>query len=628
MRTTIRLSTALLLSVMGVASASAAAVAAQTEPAVVAVWALADGDTPLAGAHVRIRRDGRLLRQDDGTRRERTSRAGTSLLDLARLPRRFSVEVVPRRRLGGSLRALVRDYRGGQVVHVTPFTTLIADVVAAHRRRGRTVTVAHAERDVSRLLGIPQWQDQADLRHSDAHFDGDRYLRAARKAGGVAALNRTLVQKAVDHEGRQRFRRSRGVAMAAVDWISLLSDPTALVKEVFKSLITAALKQAGSKGGEAALGWVMSAFGLKDDFEARQLAEIRTALDAIGKQITRLENRVELGGFSTLVHQTDRTIGQIDYASNQLALLTALPAGDRTKPAFTQTIVSYIGANLRDAPDILNQNLTSNVPLSDNLIKSASRLVKTRRGRFFDSTDSAQVKSVYDYFATYQARLAVLLTEYFHALPDVYSLPTVQAEVSRMESKVTAQAQSLKPSVPKGAVVDSQKRLMWTQAATQKDLASFASIVPGRYWFGDFQWRPNATATGVPGLPFTNWSLPSSAHLSELIAGWSGDNPLAWLRKEARFEPQASPVYLMAGVAYRHVRTGNSTFELRATLQNYDLRAGKHEFSTGPRWDAPVDTFRQPGYNAITASLGPFRNYVRGALFVRPVPMDETYWWD
>jgi len=45
------------------------------------------------------------------------------------------------------------------------------------------------------------------------------------------------------------------------------------------------------------------------------------------------------------VHQTDRTIGELDHAMSQLALLANLPANDPTKAAFARTVVDYIGSN-------------------------------------------------------------------------------------------------------------------------------------------------------------------------------------------------------------------------------------------------------------------------------------------
>jgi hypothetical protein len=89
--------------------------AAAARPAIVAVWALADGDTPLARARVRVLKDGRPIGRGG---RELTSEKGVSLLRFKRIPRRFTVEVTPRRGLDGRLRAVVRNYHSGRVVHV------------------------------------------------------------------------------------------------------------------------------------------------------------------------------------------------------------------------------------------------------------------------------------------------------------------------------------------------------------------------------------------------------------------------------------------------------------------------------------------------------------------------------
>ena len=126
---------------------------------------------------------------------------------------------------------------------------------------------------------------------------------------------------------------------------------------MFSELGKGVLNGVGSQAGGSALGWVLSAFGLSDsNAQLRQeIANIRLAIDELGKQVTRVQNRLELAGFSTLVHQTDRTIGEIDYAMSQLALLANLPADDPTKREFTRTVVDYIGSHLLDAPAILNR---------------------------------------------------------------------------------------------------------------------------------------------------------------------------------------------------------------------------------------------------------------------------------
>ena len=160
-------------------------------------------------------------------------------------------------------------------------------------------------------------------------------------------------------------------------------------------------------------------------------APIKQQLTALAQQLTQTQGKVERAGFANLIHQTDRTIGEIDHAGDQLDLLATTPVGVQRKARFTETIINYIGARLLDAPSILNQNLSSNLPLSDNVIKAASRVVDTR-DKFFDRQRSDEVKSVYDYFATYQAQPAVLLTEYYHTLPNTYSPATVTSNLARM----------------------------------------------------------------------------------------------------------------------------------------------------------------------------------------------------
>jgi hypothetical protein len=607
------------LAAAGPASAQPSSTAAQ--PAVVAVWALADGDTPLAGAHVRILKDGAVLRQDNGTRREVTSRGGVSLLDLRRLPRRFIVEVVPRQRLGGTFRALVRRHRAGAVVHVNPVTTLIAEVLTAHRRRGRVISFARAHREVLRFLRIPHWHDHADLRYSDKAFDGDTYLRAARKAGGVAALNRRLVQRVLRDEGRRHFRPTRGKARAA----SL--GPEAFVENAFANLLTFAAKTGGEvaakKGGEVALGWLLAGFGLNDDLVPQQLTEIRSALDALGKQLTEVQGDVALAQLSGLVAQTKDTIADIDHAANSLDAVAKIADGDKTKGKYAQMAVDYIGTKLIDAPEFLDLSLGSNAPLAEGIIKSASRLVKDRTGRFFEGIDSARARSIYDYYATYEARLAILLTEYYHARPEIYSPQTTEDEVIRLRSLVVAQAQSVKPPVPSGTVVDTQTGLMWTQRFKSHSLFEFARLSPSsRSLEGDLLWR--ADKFGLPDLPFTNWSLPTPEQVKRLIAGWSNTCcSLGWLQTEGGFGPMTAPIilYPWKGYGYSSARMN----ELSVAFQVYDLLHDDQGYARG-RWTV-TPNFANRSFESIQA-LGEatLKLMVVTAIKVRD-PGPGAYWW-
>ena len=76
-------------------------------------------------------------------------------------------------------------------VLVTPVSTL----TYAARREHPGLTRGGAKRVVDRLLGIPAVFDDIDLNADDGPFDGDRYLAAVKRAGSVAKLNRSLLER-------------------------------------------------------------------------------------------------------------------------------------------------------------------------------------------------------------------------------------------------------------------------------------------------------------------------------------------------------------------------------------------------------------------------------------------------
>jgi hypothetical protein len=440
-------------------------------------------------------------------------------------------------------------------------------------------------------------------------------------------------------ERTRRFRARRARPAAAQALGRLTGEPSALhggpvaraaqgpaglIATVFTRLAAGVLSGVGSKAGGAALGWVLSAFGLSDgnDLLGQDMANIRQALDELGKQVTQVQNRVELAGFSELVHQTDRTIGELDHAMSKLALLANLPADDPTKAAFARTVVDYIGTHLLDAPAILNRNLGSNVPLADNLIKSASRLLSVRE-RFFDKETSDQVKSVYDYFAGYQAKLAILLVEYYHAKPDTYSTTTIKADLDRIEGNVTAQASSLKPRVPDGTVVDTKTGRMWMQTidgSPLRKLSDFAilvdiNITPG--YPGTFRLTNTATSTDVPGLPFDNWGMPQTEDFWKLLSYRGNDSPLDFLAKRARISRQ------LLDAANSHVWVRDTFSWPVATRVGWLLEYRLFSLRAG---DVAAPT------SVLIREIANWRTYfdstdAQAILYLRQRYPGEEYWW-
>ncbi len=615
-------------------SAPADARASAAKPTVLAVYGLADDDTPIAEATVRVfaggpaargragaARSRRALAQANGRRADRTYGSGATLLAFRRLPREFVVEVTGGRADGlsvpGTLRADVRNYRSGKVVYVTPVTTMMAAYRAGVGRGSRTMSQAGARRRTYRELRIPRWMGHADLSYSDRQFNGDTFLAAARRAGGIDALIRRLLDD--DRAGR-RFGTARPTGRAAQGIGDTVAQGAAGL--ALNLLFTQAALIAGEVAQRNDLqvpGWLLGLFGLGGGLGDEQIAETRRLVEALGKQVTQLQGDVAQAGFSNLVHQTDRTIGQIDYAYSQLALLANMPANDPTKPAFARTIVNYIGTNLQDAPDILNRNLGAQIPLADNLIKSASRTVGQRK--FYNRKSAAEVRGIFDYFAAYQVQLAMLLQEFFHAKPDVYSPTNVSANVARIRANLLSQADSLKPDPPENTVIDTKSREMWVTDLSnpQRRLSEIADISnTGKFaWrvaFSEGRFRPVVGPTGVAGVPYADWEMPTEDAYGRLIDGWSGRSPSLWLQKEAGFSGRIISAFgYEKWINYPYAVTSQGLSTL-LTVRAYDLYYNKLQlkflvWGPGVSW--------QSRFESVQA----------GRMFKRSLTPGESYWW-
>ena len=633
-------------------SARAEAGTARDKPTVLAVWGLADGDTDAAGATVRVfagppaarggaSRSGRPLAQTNGRRADRTYRSGVALLAFRRLPSEFVVEVTGGRangrRVPGTLRAPVRGYRSGDVIYVNPVTTMMAAYRAAVERGSLDERYAGARRLAYRELRIPHWMSQADLSYRDRRFDGDTFLGAARRAGGVGALVHRLLHD--DRAGRRftesRRGRSRQAAARAAGGVSPpprreplgpLPGGGAVLEGaagvVMRLLITGAALAAGEVAQRNQIevpGWLLGLFGLGDAAD-EQFAEIRRLLTGLSAQVTRLQSDVNLAGFSALVHQTDRTTGQIDYANSQLVLLANTPSGDPTKREFARTIVNYIGTNLLDAPEILNQNLGTRISLADNLIKSASRTLGQRK--LFGPKSSAEVRGIYDYFAAYQVQLAMLLQEYYHAKPDVYNATNAAANLERVRANVVSQADSLKPDVPENTVIDTKNREMWVTDLRDPEVPlrrlAYVAARGGFTWVRESRsgcgFGPVNGPIGVAGVPFCDWELPTQDAYERLIDGWSGASPSHWLRKEGGFSGR-----ILSAFGYK-----------KWINRDYGIR------DQGPASLLGVSTFdlyyNRADYNPLLWGVGTsweskFDGFHAGLMYKRRLAPDQSYWW-
>jgi hypothetical protein len=643
----------LLLPIPAGSGAAAPGTRALGEPTVVLpIWAIIDGDTPVSGGTVRVLGPrGSALEQVSPTD-ETTGPRGTSLLEFSELPSAFTVVVsggeVRGKRLDGKLRADVRNYRpsGARVVHVSPVTTMIAEDIRARRRRGKKATVGAATRGIERLLRIPAYVDATDLRRSDEFFDGDTFLKRAGGGPGVPELIDELVRTELrPGDPKRKFLPHGGKRGAPAQPRALAVQARALaipgipgpVITVLQALSKTAVGKLSDHVGlpaelkQVLIGWLMSGWSkvLGED-EApgnRDMAEIRDLLGKIDQKLTEVQASVVQGKLDVLAALTNDTLGRIDHASEQLSLLASLPRDDRTKSNFAAATGTYVETKLLDAPAILHRHLGASVPLADSILKAASQAL-SKRQRFFDASDSASVKSVFDYYALYQAQLATVLTNYWHTKPDTYSGEVIQAQVARIEANIAEQATLLKPAVPDGAVVDMRTNKVWTQNYRPNPQAAsefYRRDRPGTTGPLNTVWPQESHGPrAIQGLPGGNWTLPSRAEIETLIEGHGNVNGVQSLEDKARMSTNQT----RSGGGWVFMRrpdgwtshTPKSIFDHRLEIFQYDLWRGivvQREISwCSAAWPSCQEEL-----------LRELRKIHGQTMYVRPLANDETYWW-
>jgi hypothetical protein len=538
------------------ADASVAAPAATTsatahgDGVIVPVWALLDGDTPVSGARVRVYAAGpgdhgrRSLRQLGGARLARTQESGIAMLEFDRLPRSFTVVVsggrAEGRLLRGSLSAQVRAYRSGTVVHVTPVTTL----VERWRRDDPGVNRARARVSVYRALGIPRWADDIDLRVTDRWFDGDTFL--ARERGRLDRAIPELLDE-IRNGAEVRFQGTppepSGAALAAGNPIEEWwknADVTKLVTSGFQDLGLSLAKQGLQAGGKWLLGKLLDEWGLKDLKDVllpkSDTEVIREILDSINKRVVEVQISVESvkqavaeSQYSQLVAETNKQTAAIDKITEELAVVARMAKEDKTRVNYSQTVIEKIKKLDDDhVSATLNKALDNPVRLANDILKAASQVMGTRR--FFTSQSWSTVYSVYEYFALYQFRLAILLTNYWSTKPDTFSQATIKTSIDGINNNIVKQrTDRILPSPTSEWFVDTRNMKKWS---TKPRWVNSRNYAPRQTC------RPAGKGTWSCSEPLDpNWraaaaDLPTEEDFRQLIDGWDGNNPFEWLRRQ------------------------------------------------------------------------------------------------
>ncbi|MGI8506392.1 MAG: hypothetical protein ACR2MK_06225, partial [Solirubrobacteraceae bacterium] len=399
--------------------------AAPAVSGLIPVWAYVNGAYPVAGGRVVIMAGGKPVRQLTPRTSGRTNANGVALVSVRRVPRRFSVIVrggrAADRRLRGGLRSLTESGQTLAVVEVNPLTTLVVQLRQQRPRLG----LGRASREVKRYFGVPWWADLGqNLRDGPHWFSARAYVRDVRRYGSIDRLNRAMARRIL--RGESGFRRSSDPARFSSAVVT--AGPSAGTQTAAGALVGKVFKALGKAGAKSVVGGVLGgllelAKGAGLDLPKSELEQVQEQLGAIGAQVTQLQGQVAKldvrlanSDADKLIHHSDGVIADIRTATNYLAAVAKASNTPQQREKLAALATQYIRDNLRKAPETLDLHLNPEVSLGDNAIKATSRALAAS-SRFFDARQSNEVRAVYDYFATYQAELGVLLTNYWNANP-------------------------------------------------------------------------------------------------------------------------------------------------------------------------------------------------------------------
>ena len=695
MNTTGRLTACALVvtAVFAVAGASlgvAPAFAARSSESVL-VHANADGDTPISGGLIHVHRcarptsrrgvgAGASLRQANRARAERTNSAGVAHLGFDRLPSCLIVRVAGGRAHGRKVRGSFRaEWRNDSDRIMSVLVTPVSTLTYAVRRAHPGMSIARATRVVQRLLAIPSHFDHIDLAADDRPFDGDRYMAAASRAGGIGKLHRALIRTA-QRNGRHPFRAKKVRAAAAApkddplglrEWWNQ-TDVTTLVKDGLKDFGLSLVSEGIQVGGKWLLGRLLDEWGLKDVKEfllpKSDTEKIIEMIQELSKRVANLQEtsntilkEVLAGQYNDATRPTSSIINAINTNQTDIQNLLRLEQNDPGRLGATKKILTSI-SKLEDERNLLSAFLSNPIPGVPGILKAASKKAAAQ-DRFFRQGESQSVRDVYQYYAIYQLRLANLLTEYWNTrscannpVPqDCLSPKTIQLYLDEFENNIDKQKDELKPPLPAGTFVDRTTMRMWPQASWPLNgfdalnwtavwqpetctIAAYRSSCEGSRHspYG----LPKRTNLPLPGLgPWSDWKFPSEDDYKGLIDGWVGDSPLAWLNKNVGFRTttmsRANDEKRLSG----HMWLSDSfrpgyygLYVYRANLSEQD-KPGPHVWyqrAYMPVGRDPVCSRRDQYITTCTETQVDFsdirNNYTAQMLMWRPVQPGD-YWW-
>lgn len=549
--------------------ASAAVFAAPAQADTVAGWALAGPDARVVGGSVRVQTlSGTQLLK----RPVLTTRRGTFGVTVDHLPKRFVVTITGGRAgttpVRGRLR-LVTDRASGQLLHVTPVTTLVAE---RHRRHG---SLSRATREVHRYLALPaSWTSDAAARRDPEAFDGERFLRNARLQGGVEAYVRKLGDRVNGRPEPMRHWPKAKRAQEAAE-VDAAVEATAAVEAGSPSgMLSNLASGAAQQAGFTAMGSVLSGLGLGNsaDLSAirKELAQLEADFQLLNREVHEIQDelvalKAQLA--ASTYAQLDSNLG-VSYIGTSDDLILAdltwivdhgacdASAADCGAPVPTGVDpLAWCNVGIEEksprqaaACDALRRIQTliygnDFLNYTDRLVGSPSnplgvlqayqqsesaRLVKVRR--FITPSYRAQVQTVNAHYAWITALMANYAAQYNRAvrLPNELTARTL----ANAQTSLDKQAPILPKALPANTVIDLKTGYTWrlqenTHPACGSGSTHLAWLPLGSdQWPSplsegacEFHWLGTMVDTSGHGL----WMPPSVAQVKDVMRLWPSD---------------------------------------------------------------------------------------------------------
>lgn len=495
-----------------------------------------------------------------------TGEKGSFLIVVKNLPEDFRITASGGNIDGTASAAILSaDYRSfdaNTVIQINAVTTM----ASVYLDKNPSKTVDEAKTAIKDFLLIPDYVDiGSDLQHSSNYFNHNMFCREAEKQGGVTPyVNQLISEYSSNAAATHQFVNTGANMLSGI-------GGGGVTGYVVDKLAGGAISWAGGKF----LGWSLDKIGIGfPDETADKLNEIQTEMKNISSKLDMLESQlnavsdklsseIEQVGYDIRTGQMGTLISNIDSIRAQLNCFTSNPPADKVNlEKKRQSIINQIETHI-----LGNENIIHNQLMGLNGQKSLLKVwvgIIASNHRFLSADDYPDIRAQFDYFDMMQQHQLELLVEYYHATSEDENYhPDCDRLIQDYATHLNLQKGILVQPVPDGVFVDTRNGMMWMRhtiltdqnglswaeySYTPWDLPSNPYVVG--YVYGSLDHfkkiNPDAyiNANKATNLGFSDWGLPSTEDLRNLMSGYSGVTATDWFKAEGAFPEDATFVEL------------------------------------------------------------------------------------